>query len=124
MTQCKRVLIIDDSRAVRRQVCRALTRVGYETPEAVDGLDGAEQLRSQQPITLVLCDINMPGMNGLDLLESVQEALARRRIPVVMLTTVAKTDAIARAGKAGARAWIVKPFQDELLIACVNRLTG
>jgi two-component system, chemotaxis family, chemotaxis protein CheY len=113
----KRVLIIDDSSDVRRQVCGALAGAGFEMLEAVNGVDGAAQIRQQPDLALIICDINMPQMNGLDMLENVQDELARRQIPVVMLTTEGKADLMARARKAGAKGWIVKPFQDHLFIA-------
>ncbi len=119
----KRVLIIDDSSDVRRQVCGALAGAGYEMLEAGNGVEGAAQIRQQQELALIICDVNMPQMNGLDMLEVVQDELARRRIPIVMLTTEGKAEMMERARKAGAKGWIVKPFQDHLFVAAVNKLT-
>lgn len=119
----KRVLIIDDSSDVRRQVCGALASAGYEMLEAGNGLEGAAQIRQQSELALIICDINMPQMNGLDMLEVVQDEVARRQIPVVMLTTEGKSEMMARARKAGAKGWIVKPFQDHLFVAAVHKLT-
>lgn len=120
----KRVLIIDDSSDVRRQVCGALASAGYEMLEAGNGLEGAAQIRQQTELALIICDINMPQMNGLEMLEDVQEEVARRQIPVVMLTTEGKSEMMARARKAGAKGWIVKPFQDHLFVAAVHKLTS
>jgi len=119
----RKVLIIDDSASVRRQVVTVLSQAGFEMLEAVDGVDGAAQIRSSTELALVICDINMPRMNGLDMLESLTEELAARALPVVMLTTEGEPSAMARAKKAGAKGWIVKPFKEPMLIGAVKKLT-
>jgi two-component system chemotaxis response regulator CheY len=119
----KRVIIIDDSASVRRQVCGVLAAAGFQMLEAIDGLDGAEQIRAQPELALVICDVNMPRMNGLDMLDDLQAEILRRQLPVVMLTTEGQPEAMARAKKAGAKGWIVKPFKEPLLLAAVNKLT-
>jgi len=120
----RKVLIIDDSASVRRQVTTVLTQAGFEMLEAVDGVDGAAQIRSNADLALVLCDINMPKLNGLDMLESLTEEIARKCLPVVMLTTEGEPAAMARAKKAGVKGWIVKPFKEPLLVGAVKKLTG
>lgn len=119
----KKVLIIDDSSSVRRQVSGALTSAGFLVIEASDGVEGAEQIRSQRDLALVICDVNMPRMDGLAMLESVQAELASRHLPLVMLTTEGQPEAMARAKKGGAKGWIVKPFKEHLLLGAVNKLT-
>lgn len=91
--------------------------------EAVDGVDGAEQIRAQLDLALVICDVNMPRMNGLDMLDSLHAEIAQRQLPVVMLTTEGQPEAMARAKKSGAKAWLVKPFKDHLLLGAVQKLT-
>jgi two-component system chemotaxis response regulator CheY len=120
----RKVLIIDDSASVRRQVVTILSQAGFEMLEAVDGLDGAEQIRATTDLALVICDINMPKLNGLDMLESLTDELAAKSLPVVMLTTEGEPAAMARAKKAGVKGWIVKPFKEPLLIGAVKKLTG
>ena len=119
----KKVLIIDDSSSVRRQVAGALSAAGFQVLEASDGVDGAEQIRTQTDLALVICDVNMPRMDGLAMLESVQAEIARRQLPVVMLTTEGQPEAMARAKKSGAKGWIVKPFKEHLLLGAVQKLT-
>jgi two-component system, chemotaxis family, chemotaxis protein CheY len=119
----KRVLIVDDSASVRRQVCNVLVAAGFYVAEATDGVDGAEQIRAQLDLDLVICDVNMPRMNGLDMLDSLHDELAQRQLPVMMLTTEGQPEAMARAKKAGAKGWIVKPFKEPLLISAVTKLT-
>jgi two-component system, chemotaxis family, chemotaxis protein CheY len=119
----KKVLIIDDSSSVRRQVSGALTSAGFQVLEASDGVEGAEQIRSHSDLALVICDVNMPRLDGLAMLEVLQTEIAQRHLPVVMLTTEGQPEAMARAKKHGAKGWIVKPFKEHLLLGAVNKLT-
>ena len=119
----KRVLIVDDSSSVRRQVCGVLVQAGYDVVEAADGVEGAETIRTQLDLDLVICDVNMPRLSGLDMLDSLHDELARRQLPVMMLTTEGQPEAMARAKKAGAKGWIVKPFKEALLLSAVGKLT-
>lgn len=119
----KRVLIVDDSSSVRRQVCGVLLQAGYDMVEAADGVEGAETIRAQLDLDLVICDVNMPRMNGLDMLDTLHDELAKRQLPVMMLTTEGQPEAMARAKKAGAKGWIVKPFKEPLLLSAVGKLT-
>jgi two-component system, chemotaxis family, chemotaxis protein CheY len=119
----KSILIIDDSASVRRQVSGVLSPAGFLVLEAADGVDGADQIRAKTDLVLVICDVNMPRMNGLDMLETLKDELARRQLPVVMLTTEGQPEAMARAKKCGAKGWIVKPFKENLLLGAVQKLT-
>jgi two-component system chemotaxis response regulator CheY len=120
----KTVLIVDDSLTVRQQVSMTLTSAGYEILEARDGREGVDVLRARAKIDMVLCDVNMPCMNGLEFLETVKGDAAAPPVPVVMLTTDGAPDLIARAKRAGAKGWIVKPFRPDLLLAAVRRIAG
>jgi two-component system chemotaxis response regulator CheY len=113
------VLVVDDSETVRRQVHQALEPAGYEVVEAVDGADGLEKIRASGDLGLVLCDVNMPRMTGL-------EMIARARAegfttPIIMLTSEAQPSLVRKARESGAKGWIVKPFKVELLLAAVNK---
>ena len=116
----KKILVIDDSETIRQQVKQALTTTGYEIIEAVDGIDGLEKLRAVTDLDLALCDVNMPRMNGLDMIAEVQRS--GPKIPILMLTTEGQPSLIRRAREAGAKGWIVKPFKPELLVAAVKKL--
>lgn len=119
----KKVLVIDDSATVRQQVGLALAQSGFSVIEAVDGLDGIQQLNANPDVGLLVCDINMPNMNGLEMLERIQaEKHGGSIVPAIMLTTEGQPELVARAKKAGAKAWIVKPFKAELLVAAVSKL--
>jgi two-component system, chemotaxis family, chemotaxis protein CheY len=100
-----------------------LIGAGFEVMEAGDGVDGAERIRGTPDLALVLCDVNMPRLNGLEMVESLSAELQARSLPIVMLTTEGEPQAILRAKKAGARAWIVKPFKEHLLVGAVRKLT-
>lgn len=118
----KKILVIDDSPTVRQQVGLALTQAGFQVVEAVDGLDGIGKV--DPTIAMLICDVNMPRMNGLDMLEKLRTDARWKTLPVVMLTTEGQPSLIERAKKAGAKGWIVKPFKAELLVAAVQRLTA
>lgn len=120
----KKILVIDDSSAVRQQVSMALGQAGFEVLEAVDGLDGAETIRADRDLALVICDINMPGMNGLEMLERVKAEPENATLPIVMLTTEGQPSLIQRAKAAGAKGWIVKPFKAQMLVATAQKLTS
>jgi two-component system chemotaxis response regulator CheY len=73
----KKILVIDDSETIRQQVRQALAATGYEIIEAVDGIDGLEKLRALTDLDIALCDVNMPRMNGLDMIAEVQRSAPR-----------------------------------------------
>jgi two-component system chemotaxis response regulator CheY len=118
----KRVLVIDDSSAVRQQIRTTLVGAGYDIVEALDGVDGLDKLRTMTDIDLALCDVNMPRMTGLEMVIEAQRAgLAT---PILMLTTEGQPSMIRRARDAGAKGWIVKPFKPELLLIAVNKIVA
>jgi two-component system chemotaxis response regulator CheY len=117
-----RVLVVDDSMMVRQQVGRALTSAGFLIAEANDGVDALEKLVLCPDTRLIVCDVNMPRMNGIEFLE--QLSANKSVVPVVMLTTEGQPDIIQRAKALGAKGWIVKPFKPEFLVAAVRKLTS
>ena len=118
----QKVLVVDDSTSVRQQVSQALTSAGFDVVEAVDGVDGLDIISSATDLAAVICDVNMPRMNGLDLLERLRGATGRPSLPVLMLTTEGQPALIQRAKQAGARGWIIKPFKSDLLVAAMRKL--
>ena len=120
----KKVMIVDDSRTIRQQVRFTLTKGGYEVLEAEDGADGFEKLKANPDVAMVISDVNMPNMNGLEMVEKIKGEGTISGIPIIMLTTEGAADLIDRARKAGAKGWLVKPFKPEKLIEAVGKLTG
>lgn len=120
----KTILIVDDSLTVRQQVSMILKAVGYGIAEAGNGREGIEIVRSGIPLAMAICDVNMPLVNGLEFLETIKGDALAPPIPVVMLTTDGSPELIGRAKRAGARGWIVKPFQSDLLLSAVRRIAG
>ena len=114
------IFVVDDSETIRRQVRDAVAPAGYAILEAVDGQDGLQKLRANPGLVLVLCDVNMPNLNGLEMV--VKASMERVTVPMVMLTSEGQPSLIRKAREAGAKGWIVKPFKRELLVAAVQKL--
>ena len=119
-----KVLVVDDSMMVRQQVRRALVSAGFDVFEAKDGLEDLGQVRVLEGIALVICDVHMPNMSGLEFLQALRDDPAFAATPVVMLTTEGQAHHIEKAEALGAKAWILKPFKAELVIAAVKKLTA
>lgn len=117
-----KVLVVDDSVMVRLQVKRALAEGGFETIEAEDGVDALAKAAEHLDLALVICDINMPRMNGLDFLQQFRADARFKAIPTVMLTTEAQPELVARAKSLDAKGWIIKPFKPALLTAAARKL--
>ena len=120
----KRVLVVDDSETVRQHLATTLVPAGFEIVEAEDGEVGAKVLESDVVIDAVLCDVNMPRMNGIEMVERVMKDPRHATLPILMLTTEGQASLIRRAKDAGARGWIVKPFKPAQLIAALEKLTS
>ena len=119
----KKVMIVDDSRTVRDQVTAALSPAGFEVVHAEDGIDGLDQIKASGDLALVFCDLNMPRMDGMQMLEQVRNGQLAMVPPIVMLTTEGRADLIEQAKRAGARGWLVKPFHADHLVAVARKLT-
>jgi two-component system chemotaxis response regulator CheY len=120
----KKIMVVDDSRTVRQQVANLLTEAGYEIIEASDGVEGAEKIDSSHDLAMVICDVNMPRMNGIEMLTLLKKSGRHDDLVVLMLTTEGQAGPIAKAKQAGARGWIVKPFTTETLLTAVRKLAG
>jgi len=116
------IMIVDDSAMIRMQVKRALSGAGFDVVQALDGRDAAEQIASGAQPSLIVCDVNMPRMNGLEFLEHLRDAGCD--VPVIMLTTEGQPDMIRRARLLGAKGWLVKPFRPDLLLAAATKMVA
>jgi two-component system chemotaxis response regulator CheY len=117
-----KIMVVDDSMMVRNQVSRALTGAGFAVVEAVEGEDALKKLGATPDTKLVVCDVNMPKMNGIELLEAA--AAKYPNVAFLMLTTEGQPALIQKAKALGAKAWMVKPFKADLLVAAVKSLTA
>jgi two-component system chemotaxis response regulator CheY len=120
----KTILIVDDSGSVRHNVATTLKQAGYMMAEAADGVEGLSMVDSNRNIDMVICDVNMPNMNGLEMVEKVKSKPENKTLPIVMLTTEGQLELVKRAKQVGAVGWIVKPCNPAQLVQTVDRLTG
>ncbi|MCC9655038.1 response regulator [Rhodopirellula sp. JC737] len=107
------VLIVDDSRVIRRMIARIMKSIGYETHEAEHGLEGLERLQELGRVDLILVDWNMPEMNGLEFVKAVRADEQHGATPMIMVTTESEMERMALAFMAGVNEYIMKPFTEE-----------
>jgi two-component system chemotaxis response regulator CheY len=117
----KKILVVDDSLTMRQLVRMTLVRSGYEVVEAEDGQKGLQKA-SAEAFDLVLSDINMPIMSGLEMLRGIRQLGNYKFTPVVLLTTESQVEKKQEGKAAGATGWIVKPFEQEQLLAVVAKV--
>jgi two-component system chemotaxis response regulator CheY len=118
----KKVLIVDDSAAIRQSISYILMQEGFETIEAKDGLEGCRMLDSQEKLSLVISDVNMPNMDGISFIKKVRESPKYKFTPILVLTTESQGTKMNEGKEAGATGWIVKPFSAEKLVNVVKRV--
>lgn len=114
-------MIVDDSASLRQVVCIALRGAGYDAIEARDGQDALSKLTGQK-VHLIVSDVNMPNMDGISFVKAVKTLPAYRFTPIVMLTTESQAEKKAQAQAAGAKAWVLKPFNPTQLLTVVQKL--
>lgn len=119
----KIVLIVDDAATIRSLVKFAIGKSGYKVIEATDGLEGYAAAEKEKP-HLIISDLNMPNMNGLEMVKKIKEHNTLKDIPIFMLTTEASTERSNEGKVAGVTAWIVKPFTPEKLLAAIQKVLG
>ena len=117
----KTILIVDDSASVRQVVGIALRGAGYEVIEGCDGRDALTKLDGRK-VNLIISDINMPNMDGISFIKEAKKLPAYRFTPIVMLTTESQESKKREGQEAGAKAWVVKPFQPPQMLAVVSKL--
>jgi two-component system, chemotaxis family, chemotaxis protein CheY len=117
----KRILTIDDSKTIRDMLMLTLAEAGFEVFQAVDGQDGLDVLDKEQ-VDVVITDINMPRMDGYEVIRHLRNNSAHKSTPILVLTTESEADKKNLARVAGATGWMVKPFDPERLIATINKV--
>lgn len=117
----KTIMIVDDSATLRQVVGIALKGAGYDVLEACDGKDALAKLDGRK-IHLIICDVNMPNMDGISFVKQMKTLAAYKFTPVIMLTTEAGEAKKQEGQAAGARAWVVKPFLPAQMLDAVSKL--
>lgn len=117
----KTILIVDDSASIRQVVSMTLKAAGYEVITADDGQDALTKLDGKK-IHLIISDVNMPNMDGISMVKEVKKLPAYKFTPIIMLTTEGANDKKQQGKDAGAKAWIVKPFQPAQMLQAVSML--
>uniref|UniRef100_A0A9E8CKG8 Response regulator n=1 Tax=Bosea sp. NBC_00436 TaxID=2969620 RepID=A0A9E8CKG8_9HYPH len=115
------VLTVDDSPSIRQMIKLVLSGAGHQVAEAGDGADGLAKAKAQR-FDLIITDLNMPVMNGLEMIRGMRALPSFAGIPIVFLTTESDDAVKQQAKAAGATGWITKPFKPEQLLAVVAKL--
>jgi len=117
----KSILIVDDAAALRQVVSITLKGAGYDVVEAVDGKDALGKLDGRK-FHLIISDVNMPNMDGITFVKEVKKLANYKFTPIIMLTTESQESKKLEGQQAGAKAWVVKPFKPEQMLAAVSKL--
>jgi len=117
----KTIMIVDDSASIRKVVRLTLESQGFEVLDAADGVEALKKLNGVK-INLLITDVNMPNMDGITLVKEAKKLPAYKFTPMMMLTTEAGDEKKMQGRAAGAKAWLVKPFQPPILLSAVSKL--
>ena len=117
----KTIMTVDDSASLRQMVSFVLRGGGYDVVEAMDGLDALSKLKGRD-LDLIVTDINMPRMDGLEFTRQLRAMPQYKFVPIVLLTTESHPEKKQEGKAAGATAWIVKPFNPDQLLAVVKKV--
>ena len=124
MTAAKRILVVDDSASVRRTVRDTLEQAGFVVVEAENGERALRVLGEREPIDLLLVDVNMPVMDGYEVVRRTRAMSRYASMPIFIMTTEAGTKAVKEGKAAGANAWLLKPMKPDLLAKGVRTALG
>jgi len=119
----KKILFVDDSASMRKVVGMAMSGSGYEVTTAEDGKDGVAKME-QAKFDAIITDLNMPNMNGIEMIKVAKQNANNKFAPVIMLTTEAGDDLKQQGRAAGAKVWVVKPFKPDQLLGVLKKLIG
>lgn len=120
-TRVHSILVVDDSFTVRHQLRTMLEGAGYRVMDAANGEAGLQLARGRR-FDLVFADVNMPGIDGLEMIQRIRALSDYDATPIFVLTTESSPSVVARGREAGATAWIVKPFNPELVLRAVAKV--
>ncbi|WP_130537758.1 response regulator [Thiomicrorhabdus indica] len=116
-----KILAVDDSKSMRQMVAMSLKSAGHDVTEAEDGVQALSAAKAAQ-FDIVVTDINMPNMNGIELIQALRAMPNYKFTPILCLTTESSGDMKTKGKEAGATGWIVKPFSPEKLLSVINRV--
>jgi two-component system chemotaxis response regulator CheY len=119
----KTIITIDDAATMRKLIAYTLKGAGYQVLEAPDGASALNVL-ADHPVDLIVSDINMPNMNGVELTRRIRGIPTHRKTPILIVTTESEMQVRNQAKAAGATGWIVKPFKPDQLLGLINRVLG
>jgi two-component system chemotaxis response regulator CheY len=119
----QKIMVVDDSNAIRQSVSFILKENGFETMEAFDGQDGLNKLKDQA-VDLIITDVNMPNMDGISMVRELRATDTHKFTPILVLTTESQASIMQDGKSAGATGWIVKPFSNDKLIATIKKVLG
>ena len=119
----KTIMTVDDSASMRQMISFTLEKSGYGVITAENGVDAIKKLETGT-VNMIITDLNMPLMDGIELIKSVRTISQYKFIPIVMLTTESDDSKKQQGKAAGATGWIVKPFKPEQLIGVVQKVLG
>lgn len=119
----KTIMIVDDAPSMRGLVAMTLRKSGYEVIEASEGRDALNKLKGKR-ISLIVTDLNMPVMNGIEFVKAVKTTSEHKFVPIVMLTTESEESKKQAGRNAGVKAWVVKPFKPETLLDVAKKIVG
>lgn len=119
----KKILVVEDSRSFRQQITIAIESREYEVVGAADGKEGLEMLEQNPDVMAIITDINMPEMNGLEMVRHIKNK-GTYRGPIMILTTEGDLSVIEKGRALGVNCWLVKPFEPAVLIAAIDKLLG
>ncbi len=119
----KVILTVDDSASVRQMVSFTIKNAGYDVIEAVDGEEALQKIEGKS-IDRAITDLNMPNMDGIELIKRIRAHADHKFVPIIMLTTESQAEKKQQGKAAGATGWIVKPFKPDQLIAVIKKVLG
>lgn len=118
-----KILVVEDSRSFRQQICIAVESRGYEVIAAADGVEGIEMLELHPDVRVIITDVNMPEMNGLEMVSRIK-SLGKYQGPIMILTTEGDLSVIEKGRALGVNCWLVKPFEPAVLVSAIDKLLG
>ena len=117
----KTILIVDDSKSIRESINFFLNGEGFDVIMAEDGVDALQKLSIKKP-NIIITDLHMPNMNGIEFITNVRNSDTYKHIPIILLTTETLNEKKIEAKKAGATGWINKPFNKDMLTKVINKV--